>query len=121
MSRVKAEMVRSYWRKINELRTVKSKYLNTITGLRINHLNPLSSFILLHSFIQAISIELENLSDTGDMVLNKNSSVSKKKIAVSLGFLDPLLKWGKRPTTHKWIIHNQDWKTCFQRYKPEYK
>ena len=87
-------MVRSYWRKINELRTVKSKYLNTITGLRINHLNPLSSFILLHSFIQAISIELENLSDTGDMVLNKNSSVSKKKNSSVSGLSGSSIKMG---------------------------
>lgn len=70
-------MARLYWKKINEpgLRTVESKYLNTITGLSINHLNPLSSFFLLHSFIQAMFIEPDPLTDTGGMVVN-NSMVS---------------------------------------------
>lgn len=41
--------------------------INTIIWLRIYHLNPLSLFNLLHSFIPAIFVETDTLPNTEDM------------------------------------------------------
>lgn len=84
MNRVKAEMVNS--KVLEKLMNLDSKHwssnininINTVIWLRIYHLNPLSLFNLLHSFIPAIFVETDTLPNTEDMVAKNHMGPSLK-------------------------------------------
>lgn len=84
MNRVKAEMVNS--KVLEKLMNLDSKHwssnininINTVIWLRIYHLNPLSLFNFLHSFIPAIFVETDTLPNTEDMVAKNHMGPSLK-------------------------------------------
>lgn len=99
--------------------------LNTMTGLRINHLNPLSSFILLHSLSQAICTRPDTLPGTGDMVSALwilHSSVVRptphKSTNISSRLKHMLLKRWTRRWEWSWTWPLMKWpKLCSQKRK----
>lgn len=80
--------------------------LNTTRGVRINHFHPWSSFILLHSFIQALFIKPRPLPGTGDMVVKNHMVCAPVKVGEEQQHTHPQM-------------YNHGCNTCFQRDKPD--